>query len=263
MKIGMIGFGTMGSMLADALVMERQYEIFRIYNRSIKKSPIFEEAHIEYHSNYRSIIGDSDIIFLCLSPAACVEFLEKDGASIPEGTILVSIAGDLELRNIARFFKGSVVRIMPTLLSKVHHGSTLICGDEKQVEKVMALFNSSMVFKCIPESKMDAFTTITSCGPGLLASMLHEYVSTLSDTYNMEHAEVEGLVKQAIQGVCALADGEYGSFKSIVDDVASSPTGITASGSKVLRNRIPSIFSEMLSAMEKRHTDRKSELESI
>ncbi|MBN1501062.1 MAG: NAD(P)-binding domain-containing protein [Spirochaetes bacterium] len=266
MEISILGFGTMGQMLAEILINNKSNEItLSIANRTPVKMNDFISTHknVKGYSDFGQCVKNADLIFLCVRPQAACEVLLNISDKIKPGTYLISIAADLPVTLIEKKFSGKISRIMPTVTSKIKRGITLLVNNslvnDSDIELIASLFKDSIEFREITDDEMNLFTGITSCGPGLISAILSEYAKSFSITESYNAQLIRDMLIETVIGTCLLSKQQSKSFDQIIDEVAT-PGGITGAGAAVLRKELPIVFKNMNEEMIKKHVSRSKEV---
>ena len=137
----------------------------------------YPSVHIA-ESNH-SLARECNRVLLCTKPLDAVRALSEIYGDLRADTHLVSIVACLPLGQIARFFPGSVTRVVPSLTGEMQAGVTLLCHNEKvsrkaahEIEELISALGTVVV---INEEDIDVATDLTSCGPALITVLMEEF----------------------------------------------------------------------------------------
>ena len=163
--IGIIGFGNMGSAIAERA--KTQYKV-AVFDKDIEKTKHLKG--IKVFTTILELIKNSDVIILAVKPQDLDGVLGKIKDYV-DNKLVVSIAAGVLTRYIEKNLgKVKVVRVMPNLPAKFGKGMSCIAkgkfvqrGDIRLVEKI---FNKVGKTKVINENLMDAATAVSGSGPG-------------------------------------------------------------------------------------------------
>lgn len=263
MNIGIIGFGTMGRMIAETIIScrpEYQKNIF-IYNRTPEKALAFLDIHREVRQSDTPSLAarNASVIFLCAKPAACPSLLSEIAPVMNKDAHIISIAADISLSELGTLFKGKISRILPTAATEVKSGATISChnntvtGIDKNA--LSELFTGAIKFYEIPEQEFDSITNITSCGPGLLSRILELYAQCQTGMSEIPAEIIREMLTETLQGICLMIKNNN-SFSDIIGKVATKG-GVTEAGISVLDRLLPPVFQELKHATEELHKERK------
>jgi len=254
-----LGYGTIGSLLAGLLVEGKKAGRITVANRTATrlKGPL--PPGLSVAESFREAVVGAEVIFLCVKPQACREVLESiEQAALPTA-LLVSAAADVSLAQLHRAWTGIVVRIMPTVTASTGRGVTLLCGEagkpEQALVTVRRLFPEGLRFMTVEESRWNAVSSVTSCGPGLVGALLKALATDASARTGLGEEEVEDLVAETAWGALAWKQARGHSFSDLLARVAT-PGGVTGEGARILASGLPELFGAMSEAMEARHQAR-------
>jgi pyrroline-5-carboxylate reductase len=171
-KIGIIGLGSMGTMLANGFIETNavQENCLFISNRSIPK---LEAAKKKWPTmnigTNKKTAKNADILFICVKPLEVKQLLAEIQNDIRPETHVVSIAGCVRICDIEQAFAGAVSKVIPTIVSEVKCGVSLIChGKDVETEKrsvLDRLLSSISQVKIITEENFEAAADITTYFP--------------------------------------------------------------------------------------------------
>lgn len=267
MKIGFIGYGSMGSMIIDALLNSKTLkpEELIISNRTLNKLDKIKKEYpeIDITGNNKYLALKCQKIFIFVGTFAVKEVLEGIKDYIPPKTHIIHISAALTLENIEKVFDGKITKIIPSLTSKVNEGVSLIHHnknvDEKEAKFINSLFETIGDIKIVQEEDFEVGSDLTSCSPAFIASIFQKFAETGSKQENFTSQEAEKMVIKTLYGTAKLLYEENMSFKEIISRVATKG-GITEQGVKILENDLPETFNDLFKTTLKRHEEIKEEL---
>uniref|UniRef100_A0A7V4KCC4 Pyrroline-5-carboxylate reductase n=1 Tax=Fervidobacterium pennivorans TaxID=93466 RepID=A0A7V4KCC4_FERPE len=233
MKLGIVGVGNIGSMILEVLNEKAEHE-FYIYNRSIEKVRKYEVfENIKICSGVSEVYLNSDYTFLCVKPQQSKEVYDALAKIQDEHGILVSTAAGKRIDEImSSTNKKMVIRIMPTITSRISIGITAVCYSrdipwEKrhEFEKLIYPLGESIELE---EEKFDAFTVLNSSGPAFVAFILESFIEgAINIGVNPDYAR--DIVLRTFEGSIKLL--EHMSIEpSRLKYLVSSPGGVTIRG---------------------------------
>lgn len=233
MRVGIIGVGNIGSMILEVLNEKAEHD-FYIYNRSVekvRKYEIFENVKI--CSNVKEVYLNSEYTFLCVKPQQTKQVYEALSEIMQENGILVSTAAGKKIEEISALtHKSRIIRIMPTITSKISIGITAACysnnvpSDKRhEFEQLIAPLGEVMELE---EEKFDAFTVLNSSGPAFVAFVLESFIEgAINIGVNPDYAR--DIVLRTFEGSIKLL--EHMSIEpSRLKYLVSSPGGVTIRG---------------------------------
>lgn len=258
---GFIGYGSMGSMLVEELINSagiRQEDLIVTRKNLEKLNDITNTwPKINVTAEVTEVAKQSKYIFLCMKPMEYKDVLKEIESCLSEQQHLISITGSLMISDIEHMTKCKITRMLPTLTSEVREGITLIChnssvtqDDAKELENVLRTFTRLFIVK---EADYGFASEFTSCGPGLYAAMLQEFVEAgLRHSNSLSKDQIFDLVVQTVYGTARLMLEHKMDFEQVITRVATKG-GITEEGVKVLKKGLPEVYDEVFdSTMGKR-----------
>lgn len=198
-----------------------------------------------------------DCLFICVKPLEVENILYEIRDTLSKHTHLISIAGCVTLNNIAAIFNGKVTKVIPTLTSEVKEGISLVCHNEQVDQKnkffIERLFNSISKVKVISENDFELGADLTSCAPGLIASIFSEFVKEATKhSSNISYQDAEDMVISTLYGTAKLLFEKEMRFDEMINRVATKG-GITEEGVKVFEARLPEVFNELFKVTLAKH----------
>lgn len=268
MKIGIIGYGSMGRMLLEKFLDGKcvSAENLLMANRTIEKIMHLKDRCIVCESN-RELATEADIIFLCVRPVDMKDILLEIKDYIKEDSLLVSLNGSIMFEQLSQICKGKIAKAIPSVTAEVKQSQTLVCYNERVTEKdkeylTKLLSCMGMVIE-LPEQEMGMGAELVSCMPGFIAAIFQELcVSAKKHTTLLEN-EIARMVLHTMVGTGTLMlDKEY-SFEDVITRVATKG-GITEEGTKVIHEQFPKVADEVFEkTLEKRRQTTEKAKESF
>lgn len=265
-KVGIIGYGSMGNMLVNGFLNTKAVETQNLFvsTRSNGKLQTLANKGIVICSSNQQLVKNCDIIFICIKPLDIKNLLDEIQNELTIKKHLVSIAGSLSIENIEKIHKGKVSRVLPTFISIIKEGVTLVAHNEKvSIEDVNVLekmLNCISVVKNIPEIEFELLSDLTSCAPGLIAAMFKEYVNAAISHTSLAKDEIRDLVVKTLAGTSKMLNEVNPDFDDTVARVATKG-GVTEVGVQVLESKLPAVFDEMFCKTLERQRLRKQQID--
>ncbi len=226
MKIGIIGVGNIGTIIADALSAAGHDLV--LVNRRTEKLKKFE-GRAQIFSKIENM-PDVEILFLCVKPQDAISALKRIKRS--KDRIVISTVTGLKVSTIKTYLDGDIVRIMPNIPISIGKGVVGITYSEEFAEEkkriVKSLLSNFGVLVDIDEKHFAAVTALSGSGPAFIFVIIEALVDAgmklgLSYDISME------LVIETIKGSAELLqkEGKHpGEFRHLV----TSPGGTTIEG---------------------------------
>ncbi len=168
-RLGIIGYGTMGSAIAGQLKQDYRISVF-----DTDASKMNAAAGVERAADIRALVAASDIVLLAVKPQDFDDVL-RQMRSYPNiaDRLLISIAAGITIAYIeAAFGVARVVRAMPNMPAKIGEGITALSrgrfATDEDVDRADDLFSYLGEVLVIDERLMDAATAVSGSGPAYL-----------------------------------------------------------------------------------------------
>jgi len=166
-KVGIIGFGFMGSAIAEGF--KRDYQVIVFDKDQSKTAKILG---IKLAQNNIDVLNSSGIVILAVKPQDFEKLLGEIKGAV-EDKLVVSIAAGITTSYIeTRLDKARVIRVMPNLPVKVGEG--MIClskgafANKGELNFAKALFDYLGKTLLVEENQMNEVTAVSGSGPGFL-----------------------------------------------------------------------------------------------
>jgi len=253
-RYGFIGTGSMGSMLIRQLTGTktlRPEEITACSRQGISARAVADKTGIVVKGSPREIALDADVLFICVRPLDVCSVLMEIGDLLSDRTLLISIASCITLENLKIWAGPNVrcVKVIPSLTAEEQAGISLVAWGANVTaadrELVFSLFSAIGTPVEIEEQHFELYADLTSCAPALFASMMQEFASAAVRREGVPPALAEYLVRQTLVGTARLLEEADTGFDELIGRVATKG-GITEEGVKVLQDRLPAVYDELL-----------------
>ncbi len=159
-NIGIIGFGNMGSAIAQQL--KADYRIF-VYDKD--KSKTKNLAGINVSETINDLIKAVEVLILAVKPQD-FEGVLKEIKGIVQDRLIISIAAGITTKYIEKHLKKArIIRVMPNIEVKIRRGITFVSkgrlATKKDILFVQRLFNYMGKTIVLDENTIDAATAIS------------------------------------------------------------------------------------------------------
>ncbi len=256
MKIGIIGYGSMGKMLlwkfsGNAGIAK---DDLLVANRTPEK--LSEAKYIATICDNTTLAGTADIVFVCVRPSDMKTVLSEISSSLKDDALLVTLNGSITFDMIAKLVNCRTAKVIPSLTAEIDRSQTIVCynglvsADDKMI--LQELLSSIGEVIELPENEVGMGSELVSCMPGFIASIFDVICNSAEG-----HTEIpkEQIVKMVLNTMSATGDlmlQKDLSFNDVVTRVATKG-GITEEGTKVIYDVFPSAADEMFNkTLEKR-----------
>ena len=187
-KIGIIGFGNMGSAIAAQL--KTDYQIFVFDKDPAKLSGL---SGIKVVKDLSLLAGSAAILIIAVKPQDFDEVLGviKDDC---RGKLVISIAAGITTQYLEKVLGvARVIRVMPNLPAKINAGMSCLCkgrfSSEEDLDLAEGLFDYVGETVRLEEKLMDAATAVSGSGPA--------YVCWFLETGSLDAGKISDKEKQA------------------------------------------------------------------
>ena len=177
MRVGVIGFGNMGSAFAQSLSNGVEKERIIVYDKSTDRVKVAKEEGFSVANDLYFLVKESDILLLAVKPKDIPGVLEEIKGEVG-GRVIVSIAAGIPIKDIERIVGGDkkVVRLMPNINVLVGRGAIAVTrnrrvGDD-EFRALLELFSSCGSLYEIPEELFDGFTALGGSAPAFVFAFI-------------------------------------------------------------------------------------------
>jgi len=162
------------------------------------------------------------------------------------------------LSNIEKIVNGKISKFIPSFTSEIGEGISLICHNKKVAETDIAYLESVIgkfsSIKMMKEEEIGFATELTSCMPGLIASIFHNMSKAANNhTNSFKQCEIDSMITTTLYATAKMIYEKNMSFEKIITRVATKG-GITIEGVDVFNKNLPKVFNEMFNRTLKKST---------
>lgn len=243
LRLGFLGAGTMGGIIAAGLVAAgHEPGLIGVTSATPRtREELAARLGVRAFDSNAEAAAWADAVVLGVKPHAAAELLEGVREQIGDGTLVISLCAGLSTAALeAHLVPGArVVRVMPNTPSAVGEGMAGISagaeatGDDLDV--AAALMGAVGRAVVIPESQQNALAAISGSGPAWVFHGIESLVEA-AVAQGLPRALATELVVQTVKG-SALVLERTGQHPSLAREAVTSPGGTTAAGLRVLERR--------------------------
>ncbi len=256
-RIGIIGTGHMGGMLARAWTHSGDPQPIHIYNRSLDKARLLYEENphniiIEHDLN--TLVSSSEAVFLCLKAKDTWDILPNLARSMSQQQYLLTTGSAIPLEQLEEKLPCYVIKLIPSItqyalagIQLVMFGSRFTPTQQTDMLAWLAAIGTPVV---IHEKDIRICSDLTSCGPAFLADWLLR-LAKAAKKEGLPATMALYLVQSMAAGVGQLLAQGTWNLEDILAQVAM-PGGVTSAGLTVLRAGGDDIFSSLFAATRTR-----------
>lgn len=235
MKIGIIGCGTIGNAIAERLAATQKLLFYDRHPEKMRQAAMKSQGACCEAPH--DIIERADILILSVKPKDLFSVQTAFGKSMKPDQLLVSALAGTTINDLNKAFGNApILRMMPNLAISCGMGIVGLSASsemgEEQKKQIATVFSPLGLLKWLPESMMDALTSLTGSGPAF-ACVLIEAMIDASIAMGFPAAEGRDLVYEMLKGTLTLLQDSRqhpGELKWQV----TSPNGTTIAGLREL-----------------------------
>jgi pyrroline-5-carboxylate reductase len=260
--IAILGSGSMGSAILSGLLQPgvNVTGSIRVTNRTrakaqelAKLSGVTSLALEEQPDANRVAVAGARVVLVAVKPAMVPDLLREIGDALKPGTIVISVAAGVTVATFESLLPESipVLRSMPNTPSVVGRGVTGLSAGTRSSDDDLAvgraIFETVGTVVEVPESQLDALSTISGSGPAYVFLLIEELTKTaMAKGFTPEQAAV--LVNGTFRGAAELLAQSDKTPEELRIQV-TSPKGTTERAVAVLqRANLSATFDEATDA---------------
>lgn len=248
-SLAFVGAGSMGGAILRGVVASgiRVDGGITATNRTAEKAAALADldgvtsiALSEQPDGNAAAIADARIVLVGVKPAMVPDLLREIAPSLGDDTIVVSLAAGVTLATFAEGLGADarVIRSMPNTPATVGKAVTgLAAGSgasDDDLALVRRLFETVGAVVEVPESQIDALSTISGSGPAYVFLLIEE-LTKAAEGMGFERADARLMAEQTFIGATALLDAS-GEEPAELRRRVTSPKGTTERAVAVLQD---------------------------
>ena len=269
MKIGIIGYGSMGKMLAENFLAAGIADKDSLYlaNRTFARLQEMEGRAKICQSN-AEVAASVDFLFLCVRPTDIKIILEEIADSVRADALVISLNGSVSFAQLEKIFcrncEHKIAKMIPSVTAEINKSQSLVCYNTKVGESDKA--ELCEILKCLgevielPENEIGMGSELVSCMPGFIASIFDVMCQSAKKHTEIPSEQIVQMVLKTVSATSELMLKKNMTFEDVVSRVATKG-GITEEGAKVIYEGFPEVADLMFEkTLEKRkQTAKKAE----
>ena len=264
-SIAIIGAGSMGGAILQGLVRSGLATSgVTVTNRTRAKADVLAELdgvtsialEERPHANAEAA-ASARVVLIGVKPAMVPDLLREIAPALRPGAIVVSLAAGVTLATFASILGAdvAVVRSMPNTPAVVGRAVTGLApggnATDADTAVVRRLFETCGVVVEVPESQIDALSTISGSGPAYFFLMVEEFTKAAIGK-GFDEAQARLMAEQTFIGAAALLEAS-GEHPAELRRRVTSPNGTTERAIAVLEAAdIDALFTEATDAALRR-----------
>lgn len=239
--IGFIGSGNMGNaiirgILSAGLTAPEQIIASALHQETLNR--LKDAYRIRTTTDNREVAKCADILFLAVKPNAFPSVIAEIRDSVPDKTVIVSIAAGQSIASIEAMFQKPVklMRVMPNTPAMVGEGMSSLSPNsslsQEEINEIKLIFDSLGQSEIVPETLIDAVVGVSGSSPAYVY-MFIEAMADAAVAEGMPRAQAYKFAAQSVLGSAKMVL-ETGMHPGALKDMVCSPGGTTIEAVAVL-----------------------------
>ena len=256
MKVGVIGYGSMGKMLLHKFHETGRFSKDDLLAANRTSEKLKECEAFAGLCDNKTLASSSDIVFVCVRPVDMRAVLEEIKDSLRKETLLISLNGSITFEMMGKVVPHKTAKVIPSLTAEIGRSQTIVCYNDKVSEEdkknVSELLGSIGKVIELPEDEVGMGSELVSCMPGFIASIFDVICRKAKEHTSIPKEQVVEMVLNTMSATGDLMLQSDMTFEQVVERVATKG-GITEEGTKVIYEMFPEAAGEMFEkTLEKR-----------
>jgi len=229
---GAMGGAILGGLLAPEVTVDGD---IRVTNRTEAKATLVRRPGVESialetepEGNARAVRG-ADVVLIGVKPAMVPDTLTAIAADLEPHALVISVAAGVTTATMESVVSQPVLRAMPNTPSLIGKGVTgLAAGSRATAEQIAlgrAVFETVGTVVEVPESQIDALSTISGSGPAYVFYLIEQLTATAVNL-GFTEAQAQQLVTGTFLGSVELLEASDKRPEELRAQV-TSPNGTT------------------------------------
>lgn len=207
MKVGIIGYGSMGKMLLWSFSGSGIIGDGDLYAANRTPAKLEEAGKIAVICSNTELARICDIVFVCVRPADMKTVLSDIGPFLKDDALLVTLNGSISFDSIKKIVSCKTAKVIPSLTAEIGRSQTIICynelfgcNDKKTLESLLSCIGEVIV---LPENEVGMGSELISCMPGFIASVFDVICTSAQDHTELSRDQI---VKMVLNTLSATGD---------------------------------------------------------
>ncbi|PLR87664.1 MULTISPECIES: late competence protein ComER [Bacillus] len=255
MRVGIIGTGNMGRILAEAMIEGKAVppSSMTITNRTKLKA-------LDIQAKFKDItVTDqpaataqmSDLIFISVKPHDIRQVLREIHPHLSADKCVVSITSPISTGQLEQAVPCSVARVIPSITNRALAGVSLVTFgercDARWKDGIWNLFLSVSVPVEIEENITRVASDIVSCGPAFFSYLVQRFIKAAEKETEIDAETATKLTSEMLIGLGELLKKDIFTLPALQEKVCVKG-GITGEGIKILESELGDIFEHVFAA---------------
>ncbi|CAG7639800.1 Pyrroline-5-carboxylate reductase [Paenibacillus solanacearum] len=269
MRVGIIGTGSMGSVLIEAFIRSGAInpEQMLVTNRTIGKAELLADSYpgLQVARSNKEVASLTELLFICVKPQEFKPVIEEIQAHLSPSQLLVSITSPVLLRHLEDHLPCKIAKVIPSITNYVLSGVTLCIYSDRCTPEDKELLENVLSHISSPIRVSEQYTRISSdlssCGPAFLAYFVQKFVEAAVEETGIAEEEATVLASEMLLGTGKLLTTGGFSPASLQKRVAV-PGGITAEGLRLMEKELHGVFHDLIRATHAKYNEDVEKVES-
>ncbi|PLR93796.1 late competence protein ComER [Bacillus sp. T33-2] len=262
MKIGIIGTGNMGRIVAEALIDGNAVSpsSMTVTNRTIAKALQIKNIYpdIGLCKSPLETAYQSDAILICVKPHDVFSVLENIRPALAPSKCVISITSPISVEQLECTVPCNAARAIPSITNRALAGVSLLtfgknCSEQWRM-KIQELFSSISVPVEIDEKITRVASDIVSCGPAFISYLTQRFINAAVKQTAIDQETATVLASEMLIGMGELLRKKYYTLPALQEKVCVKG-GITGEGIKVLEGELGDMFEHLFEATHLKFED--------
>jgi len=234
-KIGIIGVGTIGSTLVEALIrneISTPDQIIGSTSHEESAEEVGKKFQIKATTDNKRVVEEADVVVLAVEPQMIEKVLNGVSSSFTPDQLVISVAASITTEYVESKIEEeiAVVRAMPNTAITVNEGATVMVSgsfaDEEDLEITRQIFDPvGLVEKVKDEDLMDAITGFSGSGPAY-GYLIIESLIEAGVRVGLPRERATKLAAQSLVGAAKMVL-ETDEHPAKLKDMVTTPAGVT------------------------------------
>ncbi|MBN6888942.1 competence protein ComER [Cytobacillus horneckiae] len=255
MKIGMIGTGNMGRILAEAMLDSKAVSpsSMTITNRSVKKALQIKKVYTEVNVAADAITTakNASLIFICVKPHDVYHVIKRISPYLTKDKCVVSITSPISVKQMESVVPCSTARVIPSITNRALAGVSLVSFGEQceqsWIQKIKLLFEHISIPVEINEEITRVASDIVSCGPAFFSFLTQKFIEAAVSETEIDAETATKLASEMLIGLGELLRQGHYTLPTLQEKVCVKG-GVTGEGIKVMEAEIGEMFEHLFQA---------------
>ncbi|OMP67618.1 pyrroline-5-carboxylate reductase dimerization domain-containing protein [Domibacillus epiphyticus] len=266
MNIGIIGTGSIGTVLTESLITSKAVapEKIYVYNRSPEKAYQLQKSFPGIHvaRNINEIAEEAYLLFVSVRQPDMKPLLETLSKSTTVHHCVISTASAVSTTQMESVLPCSCARVIPSVTNTISSGGILYsfgdsCGIDWQ-KKVTGLLDkiAGAAFK-VDDETIRAASDLTGCGPAFFSKMAKMYAQQ-TVKYGLENEQAEEMAFHMMIGLGEMLKKKEWSLETLTERTTAKG-GVTERGMVVIEEYAVDLFSSLCRMTQKKAAEDRKE----